>query len=471
MVFSSLNFIFIFLPIVVVVYYIFSLFRQRGLCNFVLLIFSLFFYACSSPKHILLLLVSIVINYISGIMCGKEVKRRKLWLCLGIGLNLCLLFYFKYVNFFMDNASSLLGLDITYERIVLPVGISFFTFQGMSYVVDVYKGASEPQKNIFKVALYISLFPQLIAGPIVRYSEIEKDLSDRRESIRLVYDGLMRFILGLGKKVIIADCMGLVADRIFDTDFSLYSVSLAWVGVIAYTLQIYFDFSGYSDMAIGLGRIFGFHFPENFNYPYISRSITEFWRRWHMSLSAWFRDYVYIPLGGNRCSVFRHIINIAIVWVLTGFWHGASWNFIVWGGYFALILICEKYIWGTALGRLPKALRHIYALLLIVIGWGIFCKGDLTFSVSLLKNMFFAGGCPLINGDTLYYILEYRFEFLLAIVGCLPISEMLSTFFARSKRLAVFGTLAQALFGLCVFGISIGSIVSSSFSPFIYFRF
>ena len=343
MLFSSITFLFLFLPIVMAVYYIVP---GRGK-NIVLLIASLFFYAWGEPVYVVLMILSILFNY----FCGRDIQangedagKAKLSLAFAVTVNILILGFFKYYGFILDTVNSLLPSDIPYRELPLPVGISFYTFQAISYLVDIYRKKAEPQKNILYFALYISMFPQLIAGPIVRYVDIEAQLRNRKISIRRLGQGAVFFIIGLAKKVIIANTAGSVFDQISGVPASSLSMLTAWVGVFSYAFQIYFDFSGYSDMAVGLGKMFGFEFKKNFDYPYISKSITEFWRRWHISLSTWFREYVYIPLGGNRCSVSRNIFNLMVVWALTGMWHGAAWNFIAWGVYYGVILVMEKYI-------------------------------------------------------------------------------------------------------------------------------
>ncbi len=358
-------------------------------------------------------------------------------------------------------------------QVTLPIGISFFTFQGLSYVLDVYRGQAEPQRNPFHVALYISLFPQLVSGPIVRYTTVAEEILTRRETVSDFSAGAVRFLFGLAKKMLLANQLGLMSDEIFAVRPEFLTVSLTWLGAIAYTGQIYFDFSGYSDMAIGLGHMFGFHFLENFNYPYISRSVTEFWRRWHISLSTWFRDYVYIPLGGNRCSPARHIRNILVVWALTGFWHGAAWTFLAWGLYYALLLLGEKYLWGRALKRLPSFLRHVYALVLILLGWVIFRAETLSYAGQFIAAMFGAAAGGWTDGRSLYYLLQFRWELLLAIPASLPLRDW------TLKRLEVRDTALSGLIltwgpkaaALGLFALSFLRLVSSSYNPFIYFRF
>lgn len=472
MVFSSLNFLFLFLPMLLPFYFLFALTKHRKISNFVLLVFSLFFYAYGTPKFIWIMLLSIGINYVGALFVDWDKGFKKVALFVTVALNLAVLFYYKYTNFFVENINSIFKTSIVMKNIVLPIGISFFTFQGMSYVIDVYRKEAKIQKNPLNVALYVALFPQLIAGPIVRYSTVAEEIEKRQESLEDCSEGVLRFCLGLGKKVIIANSLGFIAEQILSLEPSQMSVSLTWLGAISYAFQIYFDFSGYSDMAIGLGRVFGFHFLENFDYPYISKSITEFWRRWHISLSSWFRDYIYIPLGGNRCSALKNVRNIAVVWFLTGFWHGASWNFICWGVYFMLLLLGEKFVYGRLLDRLPKILKHFYAIILILVGWIIFYCTSMEKIIGLVKNMFGFGGVPFINDLAIYNLVEYKVEFLVALVACLPISKVISGFFEKQgKGLKTVYAYGRVIYAFIIFLLSIVFIVDSSFNPFIYFRF
>ncbi len=471
MVFSSISFLFLFFPALLVLYFLFPA-QMRSVRNGVLLCFSLFFYGYGGPRFLLLMLFSIAVNYLGGLACGPNKKHRRGFLLLTTAVNLGLLGWFKYATFLASNLSRLwTGLPV--PEVTLPIGISFFTFQGLSYVLDVYRGDAVPERNPFRVALYISLFPQLVAGPIVRYTTVAEEIGSRRETLSEFAGGGVRFLFGLAKKMLLANQLGLMADEIFASAPASLTVSLAWLGALAYTGQIYFDFSAYSDMAIGLGRMFGFHFLENFNYPYISRSVTEFWRRWHISLSTWFRDYVYIPLGGNRCSTGRHIRNILVVWALTGLWHGAAWTFVAWGLYYAVLLLGEKYLWGQALERLPSPLRHCYALVCIILGWVLFRAPTLEAALQFLGAMFGLSS-GLADGRTIYYLLQYRWELLLAIPAALPLRDLLHSALEKRKArpwaslLLDWGPETAAL-GL--FGLSFLRLVSSSYNPFIYFRF
>lgn len=462
MVFSSLSFLFYFLPTILFLYYILPKKFRYGR-NFVLLIGSLFFYFVGEPKAIVVMLLSIFINYIGGIAVnsGGE-KQRKISLTIVVILNLTILFYYKYLMFIVGNLSKIFDFSVETKSIYMPIGISFFTFQGMSYVFDVYMKNAEVKKNPLDIALYISLFPQLIAGPIVRYKTVADEIDGRVETIDLFSTGVIRFIVGLSKKVLLANKFGIIADEIFklNGNYNL-SVPLSWFGVLMFALQIYYDFSGYSDMAIGLGKMFGFNFLENFDYPYISKSITEFWRRWHMSLGTWFRDYIYIPLGGNRVSVPRHIFNMFIVWFLTGFWHGASWNYIIWGLYFFVFLVIEKYVFGNKFEKVPKIFRHLYALIVILVGWVIFKEENSFLLLKYLKAMFSVGLKPTIGGVT-YYLKEYYIEIFLGIIFSANILKA----FEKGKK-----TIPAISIYFILLILSIVSLFSSSYNPFIYFRF
>ena len=462
MVFSSLSFLFYFLPTILLLYYILPKKFRYGR-NFVLLIGSLFFYFVGEPKAIVVMLLSIFINYIGGIAVnsGGE-KQRKISLTIVVILNLTILFYYKYLMFIVGNLSKIFDFSVETKSIYMPIGISFFTFQGMSYVFDVYMKNAEVKKNPLDIALYISLFPQLIAGPIVRYKTVADEIDGRVETFDLFSTGVIRFIVGLSKKVLLANKFGIIADEIFklNGNYNL-SVPLSWFGVLMFALQIYYDFSGYSDMAIGLGKMFGFNFLENFDYPYISKSITEFWRRWHMSLGTWFRDYIYIPLGGNRVSVSRHIFNMFIVWFLTGFWHGASWNYIIWGLYFFVFLVIEKYVFGNKFEKVPKIFRHLYALIVILVGWVIFKEENSFLLLKYLKAMFSVGLKPTIGGVT-YYLKEYYIEIFLGIIFSANILKA----FEKGKK-----TIPAISIYFILLILSIVSLFSSSYNPFIYFRF
>ena len=470
MLFSSTTFLFAFLTLVLIGYYV----APRKFKNAVLLLFSLVFYAWGEPVYVFLMLGSIIVAYVTGLLCDREKYKSKLPLVSMISAivwNMGLLLFFKYTNFFITNANSLFDMNITPLKLTLPIGISFYSFQTLSYVIDVYKGEVRPQRNFLNLATYVTLFPQLIAGPIVRYQTIEDQLSERKESLEKFAEGVKRFAVGLGKKVILANNIGALFDEISKSPQSQLSVFASWMGIIAFTFQIYFDFSGYSDMAIGLGKMFGFDFLENFNYPYISDSITEFWRRWHISLSSWFRDYVYIPLGGNRKGKVRQCVNILIVWFLTGFWHGANWNFMIWGVYFGIILLCEKLFLLGALKKFPTVIRHIYALLLIVIGWGIFAFEDTSELIRNFKNMFGLGGLPLFNNTTdRFWAANYWMLFVILAVASLPVFRIIGKLLTAKAPVAykcVIEPLCVALLLL----LSTAYLASNSFNPFLYFRF
>lgn len=476
MVFSSTMFLFVFFPITLIGYWLI----RKELKNYWLLLVSLVFFGWSQPKYFWIILLNIAVNYSASMLMdtiGK--KHRKSILFGGISLNLALLFYFKYFDFAIDSINKMFGSSFELFNIVLPIGISFFTFQGMSYIVDVYKGEVAVQKNPLKVALYITLFPQLIAGPIVRYKDIAAEIDDRSTSIDDFAAGAERFIIGLGKKAIIANTMAMCADSIWQNGAGNIQWITAWVGSIAYTLQIYFDFSGYSDMAIGLGRMFGFHFVENFNLPYISKSITEFWRRWHISLSTWFRDYVYIPLGGNRKHVYR---NLLIVFFLTGVWHGASWTFVVWGGYNGAFLLIERLRRNRrkqekAGGMVDKEtipfsiIQTIITLFIVNIGWVIFRAPNLNAAVKYLGNMFGLITPPHIDFTILWYL--DRWTLLCAVLGVVFSSSLPSLITKRLKMVMPETVLMVVKYAalIAILFMAIIRIVSGTYNPFIYFQF
>lgn len=473
MVFSSIEFLLLFLPPLFALYFCVPQ-RFRGIRNMVLLVFSIVFYAYGGVKYLWLLFVSIGINYAGALLvaCLQKKQLKTAALVLSVAGNLGLLFYFKYMGFFVECINGL-GAALPIPQIVLPIGISFYTFQGLSYVVDVYRGDAMVQKNPLWVALYIAFFPQLVAGPIVRYVTIADELENRTESVDGVYEGMIRFLFGFGKKMLLANRMGEIADQIFPLGQQM-TVSLAWLGAVAYTMQIYFDFSAYSDMAIGLGRVFGFHFEENFRYPYIAKSITEFWRRWHISLSTWFRDYVYIPLGGNRKGPFRHIRNIVVVWFLTGMWHGAAWNFILWGGWFCILLLGEKYLWGGLLEKIPAFFRHLITMLLVMISWVLFRCETLPDVIRYLSVLSGADGMGLTDGRTIYYLMQYRWELLACLVAAMPVKEYARKLLEQNQHSAVCRFLLRdgvPMLGVFIFLLSYIRLVTGSFNPFIYFRF
>lgn len=468
MLFCSLTFLFIFLPILTLIYYV----SNNKYRNIILLIASLLFYAWGEPKYIYLMLISIGVNYVLALMIEKYFDKKiikRIILIVSILFNLGLLFYFKYLGFTVTVINNISGAQLKTFNIALPIGISFYTFQILSYVVDVYKGEVKAQKNIITLGTYIALFPQLIAGPIVRYSTVEEQLQSRKLSFDKLSSGIKRFIVGLGKKVIIANNMAFIADTLLNSSNVLnYSWITILVAVLAYTFQIYFDFSGYSDMAIGLGKMYGFDFLENFNYPYISTSITDFWRRWHMSLSTWFRDYIYIPLGGNRCSRPRWIFNIFVVWLATGIWHGANWNFIIWGLYFFLLLMIEKLFIGKILNKLPKLLRFVYAFILINIGWLIFRIEKLDLLINISKNLFTLKKGNIISDVARnYYLINNIPYFIFAIIFSFPIVK----FIGSKIKNELLKTTIQNLLLLLILLFSIILLINNSYNPFIYFRF
>ena len=471
MVFSSMVFLFLFFPAVLLLYYI----VPRKLRNGVLFIFSLLFYAWGEPIYVLLMIASTVVAYITGLLADRTKEGRKKWvpkvsLLVAIFWNMGLLLFFKYTNFFIGVTNDIFSLKIEKLGLVMPIGISFYSFQTLSYVIDVYRGDVKAQKNYLYLGTYVALFPQLIAGPIVRYKDVAQQMEQRKETLGNFAAGVKRFAIGMGKKVLLANSIGELFSIISETPQSKMSVTAAWMGIIAYTFQIYFDFSGYSDMAIGLGKMFGFDFLENFNYPYISDSITEFWRRWHMSLSSWFRDYVYIPLGGNRKGKLRQCINIMIVWFLTGFWHGANWNFMIWGVYFGVILLCEKLFLLKGLKKAPKFIGHIYALILIVIGWGIFAFEDFGKLSQNFKNMFGISGIDFINHQTLSWLAAYAVTFAVLIVTSTPLIKKIGGAVQKAAP-AVYSCVLQPLMVGAILILSTAYLAGNSFNPFLYFRF
>lgn len=473
MVFSNLIFIYVFLPLCLVFYY--SV-RSAKLRNLVLALFSLAFYAWGEPVWVLLLVFSAAVDYFNGLFIEKcRIRKRGnpvLGVVCSLVVNLGILFVFKYSAFFIHQINLLTGLSLHEPTFSLPIGISFYTFQTISYTVDVYRGKVKAQHSFLSFLLYVSMFFQLVAGPIVRYESVAAEIDERRTTAEDLNSGLIRFICGLAKKVIIANTVGQLAAGSLTFEKAPSSVAAAWFGVAMFTLQIYFDFSGYSDMAIGLGKMFGFHFPENFNYPYISRSATEFWRRWHISLGSFFRDYVYIPLGGNR----KHqILNLAIVWFLTGLWHGASWNFIIWGMGFGVLIILEKLFMLKVLDKLPKIFSHIYALFFILIGWAVFYFTDLGQLRACLGAMFGAGGIPLCDEVTKSAFMSNLYLIIAAVVLSMPISRLLNEEVHHIERksggaFAVSGVVRTVLC-LVLLAASSVMLVGQTYNPFLYFRF
>lgn len=462
MVFSSNIFLFLFLPLTVFLYF---LLPQKNYKNALLLCASLIFYAWGEAQYLALLLLSIAGNYFFGLWIENGKKNFAIFIA--IAFNLLLLGYFKYANFLIENLNSLLALHIENKKIHLPIGISFFTFHAVSYLVDIYRKKCRAQRNFFELALYISFFPQLVAGPIVRYNFIEKYLDKRRHNFFFIAYGIRRFIIGLGKKVIIANPLGELADAIFNSPLTEINSALAWVGIVCYTLQIYFDFSGYSDMAVGLARIFGFKFPENFNYPYISRSIKEFWRRWHISLSAWFRDYVYIPLGGNRASLSRQYFNLILVFFLCGLWHGSSWNFVIWGMFHGFFLVAERIVPQISV---PSFLQNFYTIFVVMIGWVFFRSPDLANALGYLQTMFFGNQIAVISND-ISRLLHSHFlwmSLVLALLGFSPLVKKTALKLMRKNKIFI------SIFDFTLIAIFIFTLVrlsAATHNPFIYFQF
>lgn len=463
MVFSSIPFLYFFLPLTLLFYVA----APKKAKNTILLLFSLLFYWWGEPKYVLLMIFTITFCYFIGILIEnrRATPKGRPLLIFSVAVPLGLLALFKYSDFLLGTVNSLVGTDIPLLKLVLPIGISFYTFQAISYLVDVYRGTVPAQKNFISLATYITLFPQLIAGPIVRYTTVVKDLRERRHSLEKISDGFFRFVVGLGKKVLIANLLGEFCTAYRDS--SAPSVIFAWMYAVSFALQVYFDFSAYSDMAIGMGKIFGFRFLENFDYPFISKSVTEFWRRWHISLGSWFRDYVYIPLGGNRVKPMRHIFNILVVWCLTGLWHGAAWTFMVWGFYFGVILIIEKRFLKKFLEKLPAVLRHIYVLVLVLISFVLFNADTFTMALGDLKNMFGLGGLPFVSEDTLYNLSSYAVLFALALIGATPLVKKI----AQRLKTVSFSYVLQAVVASVILILSTAYLVDGSFNPFLYFRF
>lgn len=473
MAFSSMAFLFGFLPLTLLCYFLMPA-RLRTGRNAVLLMFSLAFYCWGGIRLLPVLLVSCAVNWAGALLTAPGRRHRRAVLVTALVLDLGMLGYFKYTGFLLNNLNAL-GLDLPVPAIVLLAGISFFTFQAIAYLVDVYRGTIPAERSLSRLTLFMAFFPQVLQGPILRYGEFAPALTDRRETAADAADGAVRFCFGLAKKVLLADALGQIADGAFAAGDRL-TMGLAWLGAIAYTLQLYFDFSGYTDMALGLGRIFGFRLPENFNYPYIAKSASEFWRRWHMTLSFWFRDYVYIPLGGNRCSKGRQVFNLLVVWLLTGLWHGSAWNFVLWGLYYAALLMGERFLWGRALDRLPAALRHLYALMLITVGWVPFRSASLGQVGEMVSAMFGAAPGGVWSGEAAYYLYQFRWELLAAIPAALPVKSWLEKrLTARQEQgsggAAVTLAVAPKVLALTLLGLSTVRLLSSTFRSFLYFQF
>ena len=466
MLFSSIPFLYYFLPCVLILYFL----VPGKIKNLVLLMSSLFFYAWGEVSYVALMIIVIFGGYVFGLFINacKSTKGKKYLLTLSIMYFVGILGYFKYADFFVSNFNAVTGMSVPLLKVALPIGISFYTFQIMSYVVDVYRGDTKVQYNPFTLATYVSMFPQLIAGPIVRYSDIAEQLEHRVHSVDKAALGIRRFVLGLSKKVLIANALGELCE-IFKTSGDK-SIAFFWIYAIAFSLHIYYDFSGYSDMAIGLGKILGFDFMENFNYPYISGSVTEFWRRWHMSLGTWFRDYVYIPLGGNRVPKARWLFNILVVWFLTGFWHGASWNFIIWGLYFAVLLVLEKFLLMPVLEK-SGAWKHIYVLVLIAISFVIFNAADMMEAFAYIAGMFGAGGVPMISAEAIYYLKSYLLLIVIAMIGATPLIRNTTDMIRKNKTGALVLEIAEPIVLLGLMFLITAFLVDGSFNPFLYFRF
>lgn len=468
MLFSSIVFLFSFLPAVMILYYLLPV-RFR---NVILLLASLVFYAWGEPVYLFLMLLSILFNYFSGLDIARNLQDKraaKRSLVFNLIINLAVLGFFKYEGFVLDTLNGILPVHISYHALPLPIGISFYTFQILSYIIDVYRGNVKVQTNLPNFALYVTMFPQLIAGPIVQYADVDEQLASREVSRTKFGEGSMYFIRGLAKKVLLANTSGMIFTEVSGLAKGNIAVMTAWLGAFAYMFQIYFDFSGYSDMAIGLGKMFGFEFNMNFNYPYVSKSITEFWRRWHISLSSWFRDYVYIPLGGNRVSKIKHIRNLPIVWFLTGLWHGAAWNFVAWGLYYGVILIIEKYLLSPVLDRLPDIVRHIYSIVLVVIGWVLFFSSSFGQAADYIRVMFGAGAHGFADRESMYLLTSNLILWLILIFGSTPLVHFRYEHMLRTKKWNT--TIINSVVYAALFIVCIAYLVTETYNPFLYFRF
>ena len=463
MVFSSISFLYYFLPITLFLYFI----VPKKTKNFILLLASLLFYFYGEPRYVLILIFSCIFNYYYGKLLEKQSKPlKKYLLMINLIINFGILFYFKYFNFFLDNVNILFNINLSWTSIIMPIGISFFTFQATSYVIDIYNEKVKSADNMFTYATYLSLFPQLIAGPIVRYETVAKELKRRETNTKLFADGIRRFIIGLSKKVLLANVLGELTKNLINVE----TVLSYWLQAISNMLQIYFDFSGYSDMAIGLGMMFGFHFLENFNYPFIAKSITDFWRRWHMSLSSWFRDYIYIPLGGSKVGNVRRYINIFIVWMITGLWHGASWNFILWGIYFAILLIIEKAFLLKFLNK-HKIIGHFYTLFFVLISFVIFNITDINNIILFLKKMFGLSNLEIYSIETWYYLKNYIGVIIISIISSIPWLRIIKEKINNNDRFGKMINLFEPIIYIILLIIVTSYIVDESFNPFLYFRF
>ena len=470
MIFSSVFFLFVFLPVTLILYFI----VPWKFKNLLLLLVSLIFYAWGEPIYVFLMLFSIIFNYFGGLQIDSlkqsgDTKKLKFSFLFTLIVNLAILGFFKYYGFVLDSLNSILPFDIPYKELALPIGISFYTFQTLSYIIDVYRGTAEVQKNFISFGTYVTMFPQLIAGPIVRYQDIDKQLRKRTISMYKFGQGMAWFLRGLGKKVLLANNIGMMFDSIHAMGADERSVLTAWRGCLAYTMQIYFDFSGYSDMAIGLGKMFGFEFMLNFNYPYISKSLTEFWRRWHISLGTWFREYVYIPLGGNRVSAAKHIRNIMVVWMLTGLWHGAAWNFVFWGLYHGIVQLIEKKVLNNVLEKLPNFVQILYTFIIVMIGWVMFFCTSLKDLGVYLGNMIGIGGHGFIDSTGLYYLFTNLILIIICFIACGPTAwkKIQKCALKAGKARQVVATIAY----IAIFILSLAYLVNATYNPFLYFRF
>ena len=477
MIFSSIPFLYYFLPVVLILY--FALTRRNGAVrtatfagNLVLLAASLFFYGWGEPRYLIMIGIAIVSAWALSQVIPKEGMIGKLAFWLSVAISLGLLAWFKYADFFIESFGALTGMEVTALGIALPIGISFYTFQILSYTIDVYRGRIVPQKSLVNFAMYVSLFPQLIAGPIVVYSQVEEHLDPAKRAVTAdcLYEGAFRFVVGLSKKVFLANQLGMLVKLFGTISADERSVVFYWMYAVAFSLQIYFDFSGYSDMAIGLGRMFGFDFPENFNYPYISKSITEFWRRWHMTLGGWFREYVYIPLGGNRVSTGRWVLNLFVVWGLTGLWHGAAWNFVIWGLYHGTLLLLEKFALSKILSKAPAFMSHVYVLLLVIVSMVIFNAADMGQAMQYIGGMFGLGGVNLMSQLTGYYLRSYSLLFIFAFIGATPVVKRAAVKMQNSVNAKVMD-FAEPLILAGLLILVTAYLVDGSFNPFLYFRF
>jgi Predicted membrane protein involved in D-alanine export len=466
MVFSSLPFLFFFFPIFLIIYFI----VPNRIKNIILLIFSLIFYAWGEPIYIVLMIFSSVVDYTNGRLIEKyynnKIKKR-IFLILSVIINLSLLGFFKYSNFLIENFNYFVGTNIDLLKLSLPIGISFYTFQTMSYSIDVYRGKVKASHNFLDFMTYVCMFPQLIAGPIVRYEDVEKELHVRNHNYDNFYNGIYRFVQGLFKKVLVANNIGMLFETI--SVISDKSMLLCWLGAIAFALQIYFDFSGYSDMAIGMGKIMGFNYPENFNYPYTATSITDFWRRWHMTLSSWFKDYLYIPIGGSRVSKLFNIKNLFVVWILTGFWHGANWNFIIWGLYFGILLILEKFVLNKFLEKLPNWLKRGYTLFLIIISWVIFAFDDVSIGKEYFSSMF--NFKNIIDNNFIYYFKEYFIILIVAIFFTTPFYKKYLAIIGKNSKIELISNVVCLVTMIILFIVAVSSLIGDTYNPFMYFRF